>query len=55
MNKPIILGDTPANHELFESNQEEIIFCPRGDSVSLADRIVKFKEKLQIKKEMDIV
>ncbi len=55
MNKPIILGDTPANHELFESNQGEIIFCPRGDSVSLADRIVKFKEKLQIKKEMDIV
>ena len=38
MNKPMILGDTRANHELF-SPDERHIFVPRGDNRALAKAI----------------
>jgi len=39
MNKPMILGDNPANRELFDETQPGIGFCKMGDSLSLAKEI----------------
>lgn len=39
LNKPIILGDNPANHELFSSLNPDIYFVPMGDSLKLAKLI----------------
>ena len=44
MGKPMILGDTPANRELFAPKTGKIIFSPRGNAKALADNILKFKE-----------
>lgn len=41
MNKPMILGDTPANHELFRTGPNTI-FIPVGDSLSIANAILDF-------------
>ena len=41
MNKPMILGDTPANHELFTAGQNTI-FAPVGDAKAIADAILHF-------------
>lgn len=41
MNKPMILGDTPANHELFTVDQNTV-FVPVGDSHAIADAILQF-------------
>ena len=39
MNKPMILGDNPANHELFHEGDENIMFVPMGSPEELADAI----------------
>lgn len=41
MNKPMILGDTPANHELFHADQNTI-FVPVGDAHALTNAILHF-------------
>lgn len=41
MNKPMILGDTPANHELFSADQNTI-FVPVGSACSLTNAILHF-------------
>ncbi|MCD7813087.1 MAG: glycosyltransferase [Lachnospiraceae bacterium] len=41
MDKPMILGDNPANRELFDESTEGIYFVPMGDARALADRIVE--------------
>lgn len=41
MNKPMILGDTPANHELFTEDQNTV-FVPLGDSRAIANAILQF-------------
>ncbi len=41
MNKPMILGDSAANHELFKPDQQHI-FVPRGDAQALADAILQY-------------
>jgi len=41
MNKPMILGDTPANHELFSADQNTI-FLPVGDTHAITDAILRF-------------
>ena len=41
MNKPMILGDTPANHELFSADQNTI-FVPAGDARFLTNAILHF-------------
>lgn len=41
MNKPMILGDTPANHELFRADQNTI-FTPLGDACAITDAILHF-------------
>lgn len=43
MNKKILLGDNPANRELFEAS-EDIRFVPMGDGKALADAIKKMAE-----------
>lgn len=44
MGRPMILGDGPANHELF-SPDENHIFVPMGDSAALAKEIREFFNK----------
>lgn len=41
MNKPMILGDTEANHELFSEDARHL-FVPRGNAKALADAIRSF-------------
>lgn len=41
MNKPMILGDTPANHELFTADQNTI-FVPVGDYHAISAAILHF-------------
>jgi len=43
MEKPIILGDSPANHELFTEQDEGIFFVKMGDPNALAKKIVEIK------------
>lgn len=45
MNKPMILGDNPANRELFDESQEGIGFCKMGDAGSLVSAITTMLEK----------
>lgn len=45
MKKPMILGDNPANRELFDETQEGIRFCRMGDAFSLRDAITVMLEK----------
>lgn len=46
MEKPIILGDTSANHELFEED-DNICFVERGNAEKLAASILEMKQRLQ--------
>lgn len=43
MEKPIILGDSPANHELFSEHDDGVFFVTMGDPVALANKIVEIK------------
>lgn len=45
MGKPVILGDSTANHELFEENKVNY-YVKRGDPQALADKIRELKENL---------
>lgn len=45
MNKPMILGDNPANRELFDESQEGVGFCKMGDADSLKSAITAMLEK----------
>ena len=40
-NKPMILGDNPANHEQFNTSSQ-YIYVPMGDADALADSILKY-------------
>ena len=37
MGKPMILGDGPANHELFREDGESVYFCKMGDPISSSE------------------
>lgn len=39
MGKPMILGDNPANHELFDENGKTVYYVRMGDAGSLAEKI----------------
>lgn len=45
MGKPMILGDSPANRELFSESDSGIDFVPRGDAAELARKIVEISER----------
>lgn len=45
MEKAMILGDTPANHELFEED-ERTAFVPLGDAKALAEKVRELRNKL---------
>lgn len=45
MKKPMILGDTPANHELFDSDSN-VSFVEPGNAIALANEIVKWEKRL---------
>lgn len=44
MDKPIILGDNPANKELYHEEDADIYYVAMGNPRALADKIVKIKE-----------
>ena len=41
MEKPVVLGDGPANHELFEEDGKTIYYVPMGNARALADKIME--------------
>lgn len=43
MDKPIILGDGSANHELFTEHDDDIFFVKMGDPTALAKKIMEIK------------
>ncbi|MCH5255799.1 MAG: group 1 glycosyl transferase [Lachnospiraceae bacterium] len=44
MDKPIILGDNPANKELYKNEDEGIYYVEMGSPKALVDRIIEIKE-----------
>ncbi len=44
MNKPVILGDNPANRELYLENDRDIFYIPMGSAKALADKILEVFE-----------
>lgn len=44
MEKPMILGDNAATHELYHEGDEGIYFVPMGDAKALADEIVRLAD-----------
>ena len=44
MDKPVVLGDSPANRELFREDERHL-FVPLGESKTLADQIVRCADK----------
>ena len=47
MNKPVILGENAANHELFEENHQDIFFVEMGNAEALAKVIRYAKQQIQ--------
>ena len=45
MGKPMILGEGPANHELFKDDGKSVYFCNMSDPQALAELILKIKEQ----------
>ena len=45
MEKPMILGDNPATHELYSESDAGIYFCPMSDPKALAELIMDIKEQ----------
>jgi glycosyltransferase involved in cell wall biosynthesis len=45
MDRPMILGDSPANHELFSEEQDGIYFVEMGNPHALAEQIKKIADK----------
>lgn len=45
MNKPMILGDNKATHELYSEDQEGIYFVKMGDPRALADLILRIRNE----------
>lgn len=46
LNKPMILGDTPANHERYNESMDRIYFVPTGDAKALANKILELMPQL---------
>lgn len=51
MNKPMILGDNPATHELYSEGDEGIWFVKMGDPDALAQLILKIKKENSLHEE----
>lgn len=45
MGKPMILGENPANHELYSEKDPGIYFVKMGDSAALAEKILEIKKE----------
>lgn len=48
MGKPVILGDNPANHELYSEGDEGVYFCEMGNAQKLAELIKEIKDKSEL-------
>ncbi len=46
MQRPMILGDNPANKELFAEENADIYYVPMGNPKALAEKIVQIKESI---------
>lgn len=47
MEKPMILGDSPANHERYQEGQPGIYFVPMGDGKALAEKIREIADAME--------
>ena len=45
MGKPVILGDNPANHELYSESDKGVYFCEMGSPEKLAELIKRIKDQ----------
>ena len=45
MGKPVILGENPANHELYSESDEGVYFCEMGSPEKLAELIKRIKDQ----------
>lgn len=50
MGKPVILGDNPANHELFEEDGMQNFYVKMGDPSALKDKILEVKDIIEHEK-----
>ena len=48
MGKPVVLGDSPANRELFDEAEEGVYFVPMGNPEALAERILEISNARRI-------
>ena len=46
MNKKMILGENPANHELFTETKGKYYFVEMGSSEKLAKKILEIKKEI---------
>ena len=51
MEKPMILGDSPANHERYSASQKGITFVEMGDPEALRNAILSCMEQWQKKSQ----
>lgn len=51
MAKPTIVGDNPANRELF-THQKDVYMCPPADSVALAEAILELKRDEELRQRI---
>ena len=47
MKKPMILGDNPANRELFEKQSKDIYYVSMGKPKELANKILEIFNRVQ--------
>ena len=51
MQKPMILGDNPATHELYQASEDGIYFVEMGNARALADLILQIKHQKEQQNE----
>ena len=51
MRKPVIVGDNPANRELFQ-NRQNVLMCPMADADGLAEAILEVRNNVPLREKI---